>query len=154
MKHSAAAEPLTTTTRVLIVDDEPALRLVLRTILDRDHRYQVEAEAGEGREAIALAERHQPDVVLLDLLMPGMGGRDALPAILSVSPRSMVVILSALSATDEAEPSFAAGAFAYLEKSLVGPRLADEIDTLQQRFRRALAGETVWTPDARGRIRR
>lgn len=129
---SAAADPTTVTTdpaRVLLVDDEPALRLVLRTILDRDHRFHVEAEAGDGSDAIELAERHQPDVVLLDLLMPGVSGRDALPAILSVSPRSMVVILSALSA-------------------------ADEVDSLQQRFRRALGGETVWTPDARGRIRR
>ena len=140
--------------RVLVVDDEPTVRALLRAVVSRDPRFEVVGEAVDGEQAISLAEELQPDVVLLDLIMPRLGGREALPDILRVSPRSMVLVLSALSGVDEAESTFAAGAFAYLEKSVMGPGLTSEVESLYRRFRRALQGETVWARDDALRIRR
>lgn len=140
---------------VLIVDDEPVVRTLLRAVIERDDRFEVAGEAMDGEEAVELAEQLQPDVVLLDLLMPRMGGREALPAILRVSPTSMVLVLSALRAVDEAETTFAAGAFAYLEKSVMGPGLAEELYSYHERFKRAVgARETVWAPNDPMRVRR
>jgi DNA-binding NarL/FixJ family response regulator len=124
---------------VLVVDDEPAIRTLVRMLLERADGFELAGEAADGAEGIELATRLQPDVVLLDLLMPGVDGREALPHIIRESPRSMVVVLSALSGVDEAEPSFTAGAFAYIEKSALG-RLTQELTELHDLFKRALAG--------------
>lgn len=150
------AQPLvsTGTLRVLVVDDEPAVRTMLDAVFRRDDRFEIVGVAGDGREAIAQTARLQPDVVLLDLLMPGLSGQQALPSILRSSPRSMVLVLSALRAEDEADDTLALGAFAYLEKSIMGPGLSEEVFAQHQRFARALAGETVWSPNAPWRIRR
>lgn len=141
------------TISVLVVDDEPAIRTLVRMLLERSHRFELAGEATDGAEGTELATRLQPDVVLLDLLMPGVDGREALPRIIRESPRSMVVVLSALSGVDEAEPSFASGAFAYIEKSALG-RLTEEISELYGLFERALDGDTVWAPGGPTRVRR
>ncbi|MFP5309135.1 MAG: response regulator [Actinomycetes bacterium] len=131
---------------VLLVEDEPDLRFLVRENLHRSGRFEVEAEAADGEEAIALLEDLQPDIVLLDIMMPGMNGRQALPRILVASPTSMVVMLSALDAVAEERPALAAGAFAYLEKRVIGPELPGVLDDLYRRFLRALSGETVVAP--------
>lgn len=141
------------TLSVVVVDDEPAIRTLVRMLVDRSDAFDLAGEATDGSEGIDLVRRTQPDVVLLDLLMPGTDGREALPTIIRESPRSMVVVLSALSGVDEAEPSFASGAFAYIEKSALG-RLIEEISELHALFDRALHGETVWAPGGPTRVRR
>jgi DNA-binding NarL/FixJ family response regulator len=137
-----ATEPAT----VLLVDDEEDLRTLIRIGLQRSGAFRVVAEAANGRDAIELAGEHTPDVVLLDLMMPEVDGREALPKIVAASPRSMVVVLSALQARQEAAPSIAAGAFAYVEKTELGSDMAGQLTSLLLEFRRALRGETVLAP--------
>ena len=134
---------------VLLVDDEEDLRTLIRIGLQRSGAFTVVAEAANGRDAIDLAAEHTPDVVLLDLMMPEVDGREALPKIVSASPRSMVVVLSALQARQEAAPSIAAGAFAYVEKTELGSDMAGQLTSLLLEFRRALRGETVLAPSSR-----
>lgn len=128
---------------VVIVDDEADLRLLIRLGLQGRDDFRVVGEGADGNEAIALAELHQPDVVLLDLNMPELDGREAIVPILVRSPRSMVVVLSALRAEVEAERLFDKGVFAFIEKGALGGSLADDLAALLDEFRRALRGETV-----------
>lgn len=134
------------TPQVLIVDDEPDLRLMLRLALRRDERFDVCGEAENGSAAVDLASALQPDIILLDLMMPVMDGLTALPRIQTASPRTMVVVLSALDANDNAEATFAQGAFAYLEKQIDPTSVGDELDRLLAQFRSALEGDTVVAP--------
>lgn len=145
----------TRTATVLIVDDDADFRDVVRAFLDRSAPFQVAAEVSDGAEAVRVATETQPDIVLLDLLMPHMSGQQALPELLRVSPQTMTVALTGVEADSAADETLAAGAFAYLEKSVVGPRLVDELTDLYRLWERALAGETVWAPTPRAdRIRR
>jgi diguanylate cyclase (GGDEF)-like protein/PAS domain S-box-containing protein len=79
---------------VVIADDEVAHRTAVKRILQRSGRFTVVGEAGDGQQAVALAEREQPDLVVLDLSMPRMDGLEALPRILAGSPRTKVALLS------------------------------------------------------------
>ena len=101
---------------VLLVEDDASLRELLRVVLDEDTQFRVVAEAGDGREAIALARRFRPDVAVLDLAMPGTGGLEAIPHILGVSPRTKVVVLSGLEPAAVADAVRRLGAVAYLRK--------------------------------------
>lgn len=103
--------------RVLVVDDEPDLRILLWLAVEADGRCQVVADASNGREGVALAEELQPDVVVLDQMMPVMDGATALPLIRQVSPRSKVIMLSAMGDHQFRERLVDVGADAYLEKS-------------------------------------
>lgn len=134
----------TTRISVVLVDDEPQIRRLLRALLDADPRFEVLGEAGTVPEALEVVAEQQPDVVLLDLLMGGQYGGDAIPRLVLDAPETMVLVLSALSAEDQADTLFAAGAFAYLEKSVMGRQLPEEVAALRARFEQALAGETVW----------
>jgi len=109
--------------RVLLVDDEPDMRMIERLSLAHDPRFVVVGEAGDGAEAVTAASRTQPDVVLLDLAMPSMDGMAALPAIRKAAPDSQVVMLSAYPAERHAPQALALGAAAYLDKRSV-PELA------------------------------
>ena len=82
--------------RVLLVDDLPDIRLVMRLLLEADGRAEVVGEAADGADAIRLARELHPDVVVLDLRMPGMDGVSALPLIRDAAPSTVVVALSAL----------------------------------------------------------
>jgi two-component system, NarL family, response regulator EvgA len=147
----APVRPLT----VMLVDDDKQLRALTRMLLTlEEHAIEVVAETDDGYEALALARVHEPDVVLLDLMMPKVDGREVLGELVLRAPRAMVLVLSALSGREVASATFARGAFAYLEKSVIGPQLAIEIRQLHALFERALTGETVWTPAGPDRIRR
>ena len=111
--------------RVLLVDDMADLRFLTRLTLERTGRFEIVGEAGDGREGVALAEAHKPDLVILDLDMPIMTGYDALPQILKVSPGSEVVILSGIAG--EAENEGIEGAAAYILKGT-------STDTIVQRL--------------------
>jgi diguanylate cyclase (GGDEF)-like protein/PAS domain S-box-containing protein len=81
---------------VLVVDDHTTFRQAARLALELEGCFDVVAEAADGAAAIELARLHQPDLVLLDLVMPGMGGLEALPHILEVAPAAKVAFLTAL----------------------------------------------------------
>jgi CheY-like chemotaxis protein len=140
--------------KVMMVDDDVRIRTLTRMLLERSETARIVAEAEDGDQVLDLVRATQPDVVLLDLLMPRVDGRSVLPQLVREAPNTMVLVLSALSGIDEADHTFALGAFAYLEKSVVGPDLPDQIRELHGLFRRALDGETVWSPMGPSRVRR
>ena len=103
--------------RVLLVDDSDDVRNLLRTRIELDAGYEVVDEACDGAEAIALATKHQPDLVVLDAMMPVLGGIDALPAIVRGSPSSKVVVYSAFTDDPALERIYDAGAHAVVNKA-------------------------------------
>jgi CheY-like chemotaxis protein len=112
--------------RVLIVDDVADLRLLLGSLLSGHPGVEVVAEAENGEQAIALAELHQPDLIVLDLAMPVLDGVSALPRLRMVAPRSRVVVLTAV--PKASDPGTAAlGAAAYVEKTVATDRLVPDV---------------------------
>jgi signal transduction histidine kinase len=103
--------------RVLVADDTDDIRLLIRSTLQRDGRFDVVAEASDGVESIREAARHHPDVVILDLAMPQMDGLEAIPAIRRRSPESKIIVLSVFPAERMASQALSAGANAYIEKT-------------------------------------
>ncbi len=113
------SEAQSTTMRVLVVDDDPAVRETIRDVVEVEPGWHLVGEATDGREAIHLAEELQPDVVVLDLMLPVMSGIDALPQIVHVAPRSTVVMLTAYPGARELIDAAALGAAATMEKAAV-----------------------------------
>jgi DNA-binding NarL/FixJ family response regulator len=103
---------------VVLCDDVPALRALLRAVLEEQPGIEVVGEAGDGGEVVADVARLQPDVVLLDLAMPHMDGLQATPLILEASPGTRVVGLSGFARGQVAQQLLEAGAVAYLEKGV------------------------------------
>src|SRR5437773_10940933 len=90
----AAADKGCMPARVLVVDDHPLTREALAALL-RSHGFELAGIASDGEEAIAAAAQTQPDLVLLDLLMPGLDGLSALPRLREAAPGRQVVVLTA-----------------------------------------------------------
>src|SRR5688572_15485010 len=107
--------------RVLVVDDSPFVRRAISRVLAEDPRMKVVGEAGDGRTALALAERTSPDVVLLDLGMPVMDGMEALRALRQSCPSSVVVVVSAFAQRGAALTlkALEEGAFDFVDKAAV-----------------------------------
>jgi two-component system, NarL family, response regulator NreC len=82
------------TTRVLLADDHAVLRSGLRLLLTSQNEYEVVGEASSGTETLTLAEQLQPDLILLDLSMPALGGLDALPTLRKLAPTGKILILT------------------------------------------------------------
>jgi CheY-like chemotaxis protein len=106
--------------QVLIADDSTNLRRLVAHSLETTGRFDLIVQACDGNEAIGLAELMQPDVVLMDLSMPCLGGLEALPLVLMVAPHARVIAMSGASAVEVAAEALAAGAVGYVEK---GPRM-------------------------------
>lgn len=87
--------------RVLVVDDDPDLRFLLKMALDRDGVSMVIGEATNGREAIDVAREHQPDVIVLDQMMPLMTGTEAIPGLRAAAPTARIVMYSAYAQTEQ-----------------------------------------------------
>jgi len=108
--------------RVLIVDDHAMVRQGLRTFLELQDTsippIEVTGEASNGLEAVNLAEQTQPDIVLLDLVMPEMDGLQAIPKIAKASPHSRIIILTSFGEEDKVLPAIRAGAQGYLLKDI------------------------------------
>ena len=102
--------------RVLLVDDQPVVRRGLRVRFHLEPDMQIVGEASTGREALTLAQTLSPDVVLLDIEMPGMDGIEATAALRTVVPQSAVVILSIYTDRQTRMRAQAAGAVAFVEK--------------------------------------
>jgi DNA-binding NarL/FixJ family response regulator len=117
--------------RVLIVDDHAMVRQGLRTFLElqdnADPCIRVVGEAVNGVEAVELAHETQPDIVLLDLVMPQMDGIQATPKILAGSPNSRIIILTSFGEEDKVLPAIRAGAQGYLLKDIPPDELVHAI---------------------------
>ena len=101
---------------VLICDDVDAMRMLLRVVIELRPGLKVVGEARDGDEAIGEAKRLQPDVILLDLSMPGRTGFDALPEIRQVAPKAKVIVLSGFVASTSASAVLELGAALFIEK--------------------------------------
>lgn len=129
--HSIERPPAhMTPATVLVVDDAPDLRLVVRQTLERSSGFVVVGEAADGAEAARLAAALQPEIILLDLDMPGVGGLDALPRLKAAVPHARVIVLSGLPRQAQEARTRAAGAVGYLEKGIPARRLIDELTAL------------------------
>src|SRR5918994_4175009 len=110
--------------RVLIVDDHPLTRDALATLL-KGNGFDVVAEAEDGAVAAELAREHQPELVLLDLSMPGTDGLAALPLVREASPAAEIVVLTASGTEDNLLAAIRGGAAGYLLKSEPPERLVE-----------------------------
>ncbi|TNC24908.1 response regulator [Amycolatopsis alkalitolerans] len=128
-----------TSIRLLIVDDHPILRDGLRGLFSGEDEFEVVGEAGDGAEAIRLARRHEVDVILMDLRMPGMGGVEAITRLRELGHPARVLILTTYDTDRDVLPAIDAGATGYLLKD--APR-----DELLRAVRAAHAGQSVLAP--------
>ena len=102
--------------RVLVADDTATVRLLLRRTLEASKAFEVVGEAADGAQAVDLAESLQPDMVLLDLSMPVLGGLEAIPRIRRCAPDARVVVLSAFAPGGMEAQAVEVGATAFIEK--------------------------------------
>ncbi len=105
------------TIRVVLVDDHKLFRAGIRSLLQTLSDIEVVAEAGDGREGLRLIETHRPDVVLMDLMMPGLNGLDATARVARTWPATRVVMLSMNAGEDSVLQTLRAGAAGYLVKT-------------------------------------
>ena len=101
---------------VLICDDVDAMRMLLRVVVELRPGLRVVGEASDGNQAVTEAKQLQPDVILLDLSMPGRTGFDALPEIRQVAPQAKVIVLSGFVASTTAPAVLELGAALFIEK--------------------------------------
>ena len=116
--------------RVLVVDDDPDYRLLVRLALAPGSGFEVVAEAGDGIAATAVARREQPDLVLLDCTMPGADAFDTLPGLREAAPDARIVLVSGHDIADLQTASRSAGTVGYLSKETPARRLAAELHAL------------------------
>jgi DNA-binding NarL/FixJ family response regulator len=109
--------------RILIVDDHQLVRSGIRRLLEAVEDFEVEDEAGTAYDAVRLARLHKPDVILLDVVMPGGNGIDAIPEILEASPKTNVLALSMQDDPSYVRHAFAAGAKGYVLKEAADDEL-------------------------------
>ena len=122
------ARPAETVQRsVLLVDDHRAFRLAVKSVLDAEPGYTVVAEAAEGEEAVDLALRLRPDLVLMDVRLPGINGIEATERILARQPSTTVVLLSTVRRWDLPSDLLTCGAVGFLQKEDVDPRAIEEL---------------------------
>jgi DNA-binding NarL/FixJ family response regulator len=112
------------TPRIAVIEDSEDTRELWCHVLEADGTFEVCAAGVDGTAAVEIARQLQPDVMLLDLSMPGMGGLEALPLVLAESPLTRVVVLSGYAKRRFDEPTRSAGAAGFLEKHLPVDTLA------------------------------
>ena len=131
--------------RVVIADDHPVVRQGLRTFLESRDGIEVVGEAGDGEGAADAVERLRPDVVLMDLVMPGLGGVAAIRRIRDRVPDTRVVVLTSFASDDQVLPAVQAGAAGYLLKDV-------EPTGLEAAIRLVYEGEALLDPQIAGRV--
>lgn len=134
-------------TRVLIVDDHPHFREGLRALLLSTRDIEVIGEAESGESAIALAARLQPDIILMDLYMPGISGIDATRRILHTSPHISILVISMVEDDDSVFAALQAGARGYLLKGALKAEILRAI-------RAVTSGEAIFGPAIAKRLMR
>jgi NarL family two-component system response regulator LiaR len=127
--------------RVLLVDDHNIVRSGLSALLSAYDDLQLAGEASNGRECLAAYERHKPDVVLLDMVMPEFDGAQTTAALLKTHPDAKVLILTSYKEDDLVSAAMKAGAMGYILKNVTADELADAI-------RRTHAGKRALSPEA------
>jgi len=131
--------------RVGLVDDQPLVRVGLKMILESEGDIEVCCEAANGEDAVVLAATHHPDVILMDIRMPGMDGLAATVEVLKATPTSRVVILTTFDDDEYLYGALRAGASGFLLKSADG-------DTLVNAVRIVAAGEALLAPEVTRRV--
>jgi two-component system, NarL family, response regulator LiaR len=127
--------------RILIVDDHDMVRSGLETMLDTSEDLTLVGQAAGGEEAIRLCEQLQPDVVLMDLVMPGMDGVEATKAIRTASPATQIIALTSFKEKELVQKALQAGAIGYLLKNV-------SIAELEEAIRAAHSGKSTLAPEA------
>ena len=128
--------------RLVVVDDHPVVRDGIKGMLDADPRFAVVGEAADGHEALAQVRALDPDLVLLDLRMPGLDGVGAIRALRAASAtRPRILVLTTYDTDRDIHTAIDAGADGYLRKDMTRAELADAVA-------RAAAGQKVLTPTA------
>jgi len=131
--------------RVLLVDDHTLLRSGVKALLQRQSDIEVVGEAPDSIEGVKSAAALKPDVILLDLHMPGISGKDSVKLFLEVAPQSHVVMLTVSESADDLLDSLRAGASGYLLKNI-------ETQTLLDSIRRAADGDSVVSAQMTGKL--
>jgi NarL family two-component system response regulator LiaR len=135
------SDPIT----VMIVDDHEMVRQGAAGYLEAQADITVVAEAESGEEAIRLTQEHIPDVVLMDLVMPGMDGVEATRRVKDISPRTQIIILTSYHQDEHIFPALQAGAISYLLKDVKARELVEAIH-------RAAQGEATLHPRIAARV--
>ncbi len=125
--------------RILIIDDHTLFRNGIKLVLQRHEGFEVVGEAGDGLEGIKRAEQIKPDVVLLDLHMPGTSGLEALRVLVEDVPETQIVMLTVSEDAEDLLETLRAGARGYLLKNI-------DTEFLLESIRRAARGESVMSP--------
>ena len=118
---------MTRTIRILVADDHVVVRQGIRALLATEPDIEVVGEAEDGREAVAETDRLQPDVILMDLVMPEMDGIEAIRRITAHQPEARILVLTSFAADDKVFPAIKAGALGYLLKDSGPEELVDAI---------------------------
>ena len=118
---------MTAAFRVVLADDVEDMRELIAAGLEASGRFEVVARASDGAEALEAVRLHQPDLALIDLGMPGVGGLEVLPDLRAASPATRVVVVSGFPRRTLADVAVARGAVGYVEKGLSIRRLVDEV---------------------------
>ena len=130
---------------ILIVDDHEVVRNGIRSYLETLTEFNVVGEAASGEEALKLVSEHIPDIVLLDLIMPGMDGVEVTRRVKNISPRTQVIVVTSYHEDEHIFPAMRAGALSYVLKDI-------DPDDLAEAIRRANAGEAVINPRVATRL--
>lgn len=125
--------------RLLIVDDHVFVRKGVRALLATEEDIEVVGEAQDGQQALERIKEHQPDVVLLDLLMPKMGGIEVIEHVIAENPGVRILVLTSFVADDKVFPAIKAGALGYLLKD-------SEPEELIHAIRQVYKGESPLSP--------
>jgi two-component system nitrate/nitrite response regulator NarL len=131
--------------RVLLVDDHTLFRSGIKALLSRSSDFEVVGEAADGLEGVKRAKALGPDVVLLDLHMPGTPGKDALKLLLDEVPDAKVLMLTVSEDADDLIDTLRAGAAGYLLKNIDTEALLDAV-------RKAVEGDSVVSPQMMGKL--
>ncbi len=138
---------MTESIRVLLVDDHAIVREGLRLLLAEEADLEVVGEAPNGKVALSLAATLQPNVILMDLVMPEMDGLEAMPRLLEVAPHCHVLVLTSFTDDQRVQAAIRAGATGYLLKDVLKPELVRAI-------RDAAQGRPTLHPEAQQRLMR
>ena len=130
---------------VLLVDDHEVVRSGVSAFLESQPDFEVVGEAKSGTEAVNLALKHVPDVVLMDLVMAKMDGVEATRQVKNVSPRTKIVVLTSYHQDEYIFPALQAGAISYILKDV-------KMDDLAEALRRAAQGEATLHPRVASRV--
>ena len=136
---------VTTRIRVLVADDHAVVRQGLRTFLELQDDIEVVADVADGRQALAAVDEHDPDVVLMDLVLPEVDGVEAIRRIVADKPRVRVIALTSFLDDDKLFPAVRAGAAGYLLKDVEPTKLVKAIRTVH-------AGEGLLHPAVAARL--